>query len=212
MERIINMMEETLQICERAQRSTQDASHHRTFPFGLQSFSDVYARHAASRSRSNLGNRNHLATSRSNLTHVATLSTYRVFTTRVHGTRSVAVSCGRRSIRSATSRVLCKLPRLRMVAGFRRPGSASPPTTRDLPGGASWWSQRTTHRESARRNPKRRVGSKPTRTAPRDRQWSSARLYPRAPATCASSSKRWGSQRSIAPGQLGCGVSASPAS
>jgi hypothetical protein len=34
MERVIDMMEETLQICERAQRSTQDASHHKTFPFG----------------------------------------------------------------------------------------------------------------------------------------------------------------------------------
>jgi hypothetical protein len=34
-EHIIDMMEETLQICERAQRSTQDASHRKTFPFGL---------------------------------------------------------------------------------------------------------------------------------------------------------------------------------
>jgi hypothetical protein len=47
MERVINMMEETLQICERAQRSMQDASHRRTFPFGLRSPSDVYARQAA---------------------------------------------------------------------------------------------------------------------------------------------------------------------
>jgi hypothetical protein len=46
MECIIDMMEETLQICERAQRSTQDVSHHRTFPFGLQPLSDVYARQA----------------------------------------------------------------------------------------------------------------------------------------------------------------------
>jgi glycine cleavage system protein P-like pyridoxal-binding family len=44
MERIIDMMEETLQICERAQRSTQDASHDRTFPFGLRPSSDPYAR------------------------------------------------------------------------------------------------------------------------------------------------------------------------
>jgi hypothetical protein len=47
MERVIDMMEETLQICERAQRSTQDASHRRTFPFGLRSPNDVNARQAA---------------------------------------------------------------------------------------------------------------------------------------------------------------------
>jgi hypothetical protein len=41
------MMEETLQICERAQRSTQDASHRKTFPFGLRPPSDTYARQAA---------------------------------------------------------------------------------------------------------------------------------------------------------------------
>jgi hypothetical protein len=35
MERVIDMMEETLQICERTQRSTQDASHRKTLPFGL---------------------------------------------------------------------------------------------------------------------------------------------------------------------------------
>jgi hypothetical protein len=41
------MMEETLQICERAQRSTQTASRCKTFPFGLRPSSDVYARQAA---------------------------------------------------------------------------------------------------------------------------------------------------------------------
>jgi hypothetical protein len=44
MERVIDKMEETLQICERAQRSTQDASHRKTFPFGLRPPSDAYAR------------------------------------------------------------------------------------------------------------------------------------------------------------------------
>jgi hypothetical protein len=46
MERVINMMEETLQICERAQRSMQDASHRKTFPFGLRPPSDVYTQQA----------------------------------------------------------------------------------------------------------------------------------------------------------------------
>jgi hypothetical protein len=47
MERVIYMMEETLQICETAQRSTQDASHRKTFPFGLQASSGVYTLQAA---------------------------------------------------------------------------------------------------------------------------------------------------------------------
>jgi hypothetical protein len=46
MEHVIDMMEETLHICERDQRSMQDASHRRTFPFGLRPASDVHARQA----------------------------------------------------------------------------------------------------------------------------------------------------------------------
>jgi hypothetical protein len=47
MERVIDMMEETLQIYERAQCSTQDTSHRRTFPFSLRPANDVHARQAA---------------------------------------------------------------------------------------------------------------------------------------------------------------------
>jgi hypothetical protein len=47
MECVIDMMEETLQICERAQHSIQDASHLNTFPFGLRPPSDVYKHQAA---------------------------------------------------------------------------------------------------------------------------------------------------------------------
>jgi hypothetical protein len=46
MDRVIDMMEETLQICERAQRSTQDASHRKTFSFGLRPSNDVYEHQA----------------------------------------------------------------------------------------------------------------------------------------------------------------------
>jgi hypothetical protein len=46
-ERVIDMMEETLQICETAQRSTQDVSRHKTFPFDLRPSSDAHARQAA---------------------------------------------------------------------------------------------------------------------------------------------------------------------
>jgi hypothetical protein len=47
MEHIIDMMEETFQICERAQHSTQDTSHHKIFPFGLRPPSDVYKQQEA---------------------------------------------------------------------------------------------------------------------------------------------------------------------
>jgi hypothetical protein len=47
MEHVIDMMEETLQICQRAQRSMHDASHRKTFPFGLRPPSDVYKQQAA---------------------------------------------------------------------------------------------------------------------------------------------------------------------
>jgi hypothetical protein len=47
MERVIDMMEETLQICERAQRSMQDTSHRKTFLFDLRPPSDVHQHQAA---------------------------------------------------------------------------------------------------------------------------------------------------------------------
>jgi hypothetical protein len=46
MEHIISIMDETLQICERAQCSTPKASRCNTFPFRLRPPSDVYARQA----------------------------------------------------------------------------------------------------------------------------------------------------------------------
>jgi hypothetical protein len=47
MERVIDMKEETLQICERGQRSMQDASRRETFSFGLGPSSNAHARQAA---------------------------------------------------------------------------------------------------------------------------------------------------------------------
>jgi hypothetical protein len=46
MERVISMMEDTLQICERAQCSTRAMSPPGAFPFGLRPPSDVYAHQA----------------------------------------------------------------------------------------------------------------------------------------------------------------------
>jgi hypothetical protein len=47
MERVIDMTEEIPQICERAQRSMQDASHRKTFTFGRRPPSDMYTRQVA---------------------------------------------------------------------------------------------------------------------------------------------------------------------
>jgi hypothetical protein len=51
MERVIDMMEETLQICKRGQRSMQIASRRKTSPFGLRPSIDVYARLATKSSQ-----------------------------------------------------------------------------------------------------------------------------------------------------------------
>jgi hypothetical protein len=158
---------------------------------------DLPARPAASQrvqasggARSNLDDSNQLATSRLNLAPVATISTYRASTIRLHDTHSMAVGYGGRSIRSVTSRAKRRLPRLWTAASFRRPGSASPPTARDPPGGTSWWSQQRTHRGSVRRIPSKHVRSRPMQTAPSDGWRRSARRHPRVPATYVSSSKR----------------------
>jgi hypothetical protein len=111
----------------------------------------------------------------------------------------MVVDCGGRSIRSATLHALRKLPRLRTAVSFRRPRSALPPTTRDLPGGTSWWSQRTTHHGLAQRILRKHVGSRPMQTAPTGGQRSSARRHPRVPVTCVSSSKRRVCRHSTAP-------------
>jgi hypothetical protein len=51
MERVIDMIEETLQICERAERSTQIALRCKTFAFGLRPSSDTYIRQATKSSQ-----------------------------------------------------------------------------------------------------------------------------------------------------------------
>jgi hypothetical protein len=57
MERVIGKMEDTLQICEMAQRSMQMASRHGIFPFGLRLPSNVYARQAIKSSQIQFGRR-----------------------------------------------------------------------------------------------------------------------------------------------------------
>jgi hypothetical protein len=64
------MMEETLQICERAERSTQDASHRKTFHSVCSLPATCTLDRRRSRSRSNMGDRNHPVTSKSKLVPV----------------------------------------------------------------------------------------------------------------------------------------------
>jgi hypothetical protein len=193
MERVIDMMANELS-AQRKTRRTARPSHSIFVPPAMCA-SNV----SQSRSRSNLGDSNRLATSRSNLTPVVTPSTYRASTIRVHNTHSVAVGYGGISIRSAASHASRRLPRLRTAASFRRPGSASCPIAKDPPSSASWWSQRTTHRGLARRILRRRVGSKPMRTVHRGGWRSNARRHLHVPATYVSCLKRRGYQHSTTP-------------
>jgi hypothetical protein len=212
MERVIDMMEETLQICERAQRSTQDASHHKTFPFGLRSPSDVYARQAAKSIQIQSGRQKPSGDLK--VEPRARRDSLDVPCIYHKGARHTLRGC----------RLRKKIDQERDVAR-----ATQAPTSPD--GGEfqkaririSPNNQRSTRRRvlvvsandphgSAQRIPRRRVGSKPTRTAPRGGRWSSARRYPRVPVTCASSSRGGAPDVQQPPGQLGCGVSMSPAS
>jgi hypothetical protein len=95
------------------------------------------------------------------------------------------------------------------VASFITFGSASPPTARDPPGGASWWSQRATHRGLARRIPTKLIGSKPTQTAHNDGRRSNVRQLPMRPRPT-SRVRRGGSADVQQPlGQPGRGVGTS---
>jgi hypothetical protein len=149
MERVIDMMEETLQICERAQRSMQDALRRKTFPFGLRPSSDAYTHQVAKSIQIQSGRQEssddlkiepHARRDPLNIPctyHTGARHTLRVCRLRKKTTRSVMLHAP------------CGPPRLRTSTSSRRPGSASLPTTKDPLGGASWWSRRTTHRESA---------------------------------------------------------------
>jgi hypothetical protein len=165
-----------------------------------------------SQSRSNLGDRNHLTTSRSNPTHVMTLSTYRASTTRVHDTRSVAADCRRGWTRSTTPRAPCTLPRLRTAVSSRRPASASPPKPEIYPtarlGGLS-----------KRPTPGRRDGFRGGTSDPSQRKpclEAGGGAAPGGTPVCPQPAPRV--RRSGAPdvqqppSQLGCGVGTSPAS
>jgi hypothetical protein len=137
MERVIDMIEETLQICERAQRSMQDVSHRKTFPFGVRLPSDAYAHQAAKSIQIQFGRQQPSGDlkveARARRGPLDVPCIYH----KGHDTLSVAAGYRRRSTRSATPHAQYRIPRLRTTASSRRPGSASPPTTRDPPGGAS---------------------------------------------------------------------------
>jgi hypothetical protein len=137
MERVINMMEKTPQVCERAQRSTQDASHCKTFPFGLRPSSNAHSHQVAKSIQIQFGWRESSGDLKVEPRAAAIHSTYRAPTTKAHSTPSVAASNGRRSTRSVMLHAVREPPRLQTLASSRRPGSASLPTTRAPPGGVS---------------------------------------------------------------------------
>jgi hypothetical protein len=189
----------------------QDASHRKIFPFGLRPSNDVYTRQAAMSIQIQFGRQEPSGDLKvETRTRRDPLDIPCVYH---KGARHTLRGCRlpKKIDQERDASHVAKLTRLQTVESFKRPRSASPPTIRDPPGTMFWWSQRTTHRGSARRILRKRVGSKATRTVPRGGRRSSARRYPRVPATYASSSKRWDYRRSTPPGQPGCGVGMSPA-
>jgi hypothetical protein len=198
MERVISIMEEALQICERAQRSTQMASRHKTFPFGLRPPSDVYACQATRSPGSNLGGGSHLATSSPSSVHAAIHSMYRAPITRAHDIPSAAAGCGRRSTRSVLLPTPREPPHLRTAASSRRSRSMSPHDHGSILCRVLVVSESEPPRHGAT-DSERHVRSRATSTAPNAAQMSSAAQYLLALETFASSSRKRGCQRSTVP-------------
>jgi hypothetical protein len=196
MERVIDMMEETLQICERAQRSTQDASHRMTFSFGLWPPSDVYTRQAMKSIQIQSGRQQPSSDLKvESRARRAPLDVPCIYHKGAWHTLRVCRLQKKIDQERDVSRAT-QAPTSPDGSEFQKAWIRISPTARDPLGGASYWSQLTTRRGSARRIPRRRVGSKPTRTTPRGGRRSGARRYPRVPATYVSSSNRQGSRRS----------------
>jgi hypothetical protein len=167
MERVIGMMEETLQICERAQRSMQDASHRKTFAFGLRAPSGVYTRQAAKSIQIQFGRQQPSGDLK--VEPRARRDPLDVPCIYHKGAWQILRGCRLRKKIDQERDVLRTTQAPMSLDGgeFQKAWLRISPTTRDPPGGASWWSQRTTHRGSTRQIPRRHVGSKPKRTAPR---------------------------------------------
>jgi hypothetical protein len=148
MERVIDMMVETFQICERSQRSTQDASHRKTFPFSLRAPSGVYTRQAAKSIQIQSGRQQPSGdlkvkprTCRDPLDipciyHKGARHMLRGCRLRKNIDQERDVT---RATQAPTSPDRGEFQKARILIS----------TTRDPPGDASWWSQRTTHRWSA---------------------------------------------------------------
>jgi hypothetical protein len=111
MEHVISMMEDTFQICEREQHSTQMAPCYETFPFVLRPPSDIYTRQAIKSSKIQSERRTPSSDLKLELRQAAVRSMYRSSNIRVHNTPYVATALGRRSTDSS-SLVPRELPRL----------------------------------------------------------------------------------------------------
>jgi hypothetical protein len=92
MEHVISMMEDTLQICERAQCSTRATPPPGTSPLVCNHLATSMLARRSSPPRSNLGGGNPPATSSLNSAQVVTRSTYYAPTIMVHGTPSATAA------------------------------------------------------------------------------------------------------------------------
>jgi hypothetical protein len=118
MERVIDMMEETLQICKRSLALNANGIAPQDLPLRSVTTSDIYAHQATRSPQIHLGGGSHVATLSPSSTYTVIRWTYRAPITRVHDTPSAAADCGRRLTRSILLPVPRELPRLRTVASF----------------------------------------------------------------------------------------------
>jgi hypothetical protein len=162
MEHVIDMMEETLQICERAQRSTQIASRRKTFPFGLRPFSDVYTRQAAKSSQIQSGQQESSSDLMTELR--ARRDLLDVPCTYPKGTRHTlsGYRLQKKIVQERAAPCTVRAPTSPDGREFEKVRIHVSPTTRAPSYDGSWWCWRTNCQFSRRRIPRKHVRSKAT--------------------------------------------------
>jgi hypothetical protein len=182
MERVIGMMEETLQICKRAQRSTQDGSRRKTFPFGLRPSSDAHARHAAKSIQ--IQSRRWESSGDLKIEPRTCRDPLNILCTYHKGARHTLRGCRlRKNIdreRDASNAVTPMSPD---IGEFQKARIRISPNDQRSIRWRVLVVLRTNHHGSVSRTPRRHVRSKAMRTAPRGGRSSSAKRYLHAPAT-----------------------------
>jgi hypothetical protein len=205
------MMEETLQICERAQRSTQDASHRMTFSFGLWPPSDVYTRQAMKSIQIQSGRQQPSSDLKvESRARRAPLDVPCIYHKGAWHTLRVCRLQKKIDQERDVSRAT-QAPTSPDGSEFQKAWIRISPTARDPLGGASYWSQRTTR--VGRRDGFRGGASDPSQREPHLEAGGGA--APGGTPVCPRPMSRV--RRGRAPdvqqpaGQPGCGVGTSPA-